>query len=128
VQHLADVDQLAGQVGADQVAQGGGFAGAEVVELAADAALFGLHRADLEIHVQAQHQAVELELQLAAMEIADLVRGAFAGEAEAAGGDIQQAHVDAFALGIAVAQASGQLDPGVLALGLGLMDDVEVGD
>ncbi|SUD65785.1 Uncharacterised protein [Ectopseudomonas mendocina] len=128
VQHLADVDQFTGQVAADQVAQGRGFTCAEAVELAADAVVLGLHRGDLEFDVQAQYQAVELELQLAAVEVPDLVRGVFAGEAEAAGRDILQARIYAFALGVSVAQAPRQLDAGVLALGLGLMDDVEIGD
>ena len=110
------------------MAQGGGFSGAKAVELAADAVVLRLYRVDLKLHVQAQHQAVELELQLTAMEIADLVRGLFVGEAETASRDILQACIDAFALGIGEAQAPWQLDAGMLALGLGLMDDVVIGD
>jgi hypothetical protein len=62
------------------------------------------------------------------MKITDLVRGLFVGEAETAGRDILQTRIDAFALGIGEAQTPRQLDAGVLALGLGLMDDVVIGD
>ncbi len=126
IEHVADADHLAGQVGGDQVAQGRHLARLEVLELAADAAAGGVHRAHLELHFEGKADAVDLEQQLALVQVAGLDRRAARGEGEAAGGEIQQACVDAFAVGADVADARRQLDPGELALGFGFVHDVDV--
>ncbi|MCY1358687.1 hypothetical protein D9M69_452290 [compost metagenome] len=125
VEQVAGADQFAGQVGADQVAQGGDVARLQVVEHAADALLARIHGAYLEFDVQAQAEAVDLEHQAAPVVVADVGAGASAGEGEAAGGDVQQRRFEAFAASD-VADLAGDLHPCVLALGFGFMHHIEI--
>ncbi|MNP14982.1 hypothetical protein D3C76_1073210 [compost metagenome] len=125
-EHVAEADDLAGEEGGDQVAQRGDLARLEVLELAAGAAAGRVEVAHLEFHFQGEGDAVDLEQQAALVQVADLHRRGAGGEGEAAGGDVQQARVDPLAVGADVADARGQLDPCVLALGFGFMHDVDV--
>ncbi|MDT4856921.1 hypothetical protein FQZ97_913250 [compost metagenome] len=125
-QQVAGADQFAAEQGADQVAQGGLLAWLEVMELAADAAVVGIHRAHLELDIDAQVEAVQLELQAASMKVADLHRHLAGAEAETAGRDVADRLVDPLAVLRQVAQHGRDLDPRMLPLGFRFMDHIDV--
>ena len=127
VEHVAHADHFTCQVGGDQVAQGSDLARLQVLEFTPHAAAVAVVGAHLEFHFQGEADAVDLEQQLALVQVADLDRGVVRrAEGETAGGQVQQARIDAFAVATDVADARGQLDPCVLALGFGFMHDIDV--
>ena len=126
VEQVADANQFAAQVSADQLVQGRLLAWFEVVELAADALAVGVDRAHLKLDVDAQVEAFQLKLQAALVIVANPYRRFAGAEAEAPGGQVADRLFDALAGFRQVAQHCGDFDPRMLALGFGLMDHVDV--
>ncbi|MNM96855.1 hypothetical protein D3C81_1093470 [compost metagenome] len=126
VEHVADADHFAGEERGDHVAQRGDVSRLEALELAAGAAGVGVEVAYLEFHFKREADAVDLEQQLAAVHLAHLHRRVAGAEGEAAGGKVDQARIDAFAMAADEADACRQLDPRMAALGFGFVHDVEV--
>ncbi|MNC15129.1 hypothetical protein D3C75_629320 [compost metagenome] len=124
-EYVADADQLTRQVAGDDVPQRGDVARFKVLELRTDTAIVRVVRAHLELDVDRQAQVVDHELQAPAQHIAHRLR-LLGVEAQAAGRKVFDLDFVDLALGVQEPQLGGNAYPGVLALGFGLMHDIDV--
>ncbi len=107
------------------MAQGGDVARFEVLELRAGAAAFAVVGAHLEFDVHRQAEVIDRELQATAQHFTDR-QWLLGVEAQATGGEVVDLHIVGLAFFVEETQLGRDAYPGVLALGFGLMHDVDV--
>ena len=107
------------------MAQRGDVAELEVLKLRAGTATARIVGAHLELDVHRQAEVVDRELQPPAEHVANrqLLLGV---ETQATGGEVVDLHIVGLALRVEEPQLDGDAYPGMLALGFGLMHDVDV--
>nr|BFE94463.1 hypothetical protein GCM10020185_49990 [Pseudomonas brassicacearum subsp. brassicacearum] len=125
-QHIADTDDVAGQVRGNDVTQCRDVPRLQVLELATGAAGLAVVGTDLQFHVHGQAKVVDDELQATFVGLPGLERHLAGVEAQAAGGQVQDLDFHRRTVRTEEAQLGRDFDPGVLALGFGFMHYVDI--